>query len=453
MVKLSDLLGINARAADYLRLNYKQARQRADDKLVTKMLLARTKIKHPKLLATLSNREDVSGFDWTQLEGGFVIKPVSGLGGQGVLVVRRKLKNKQRWVVGEGKHVGVADLRLHASDIVDGRYSRNGLNDRAMIEERVKIHPKFRKLAVGGTPDVRVIVYNRVPVMAMLRIPTEESGGKANLHQGAIGLGVDIATGITTHGVYKDRLIDFFPDSNKKVNGLTLPNWNDILLMAVKTQMVSRLNYLSVDFLIDFEKGPLVLELNDQPGLSIQLANRAGLKKRLERVEGLEIETAEKGVRVAKALFAARFARKVGPIGGEKQVVGVYETVGVKPDVGNRIEIVAKIDTGARGTSIDEKLANELGLLKPEHILWEKKYKSALGEEIRRVIEVDFRLRGRRIKAKASVTKRHTLRFQMIIGRRDLEGFIVNPRLIKTKKAAWRSASHKISPVVKRRVS
>ncbi len=453
MAKLSDLLGINARAADYLRGNYKNARKRADDKLLTKGLLARAKIPHPKLLAKLTNREAVNDFDWLKFEAGFAIKPAQGLGGQGVLVVRRKLKDREKWVIAGGKQIGVDDLRLHASDIIEGRYSRNGVPDTAMIEERVKVHPKFRKLAVGGTPDARVIVYNRVPVMAMLRIPTEESGGKANLHQGAIGLGIDMATGISTHGVYKDRLIDFFPDSKKKVNGITIPNWNDILVMAVKAQLAAKLNYLAVDFLIDFEKGPLVLELNDQPGLSIQLANRAGLKKRLERVEGLEIETAEKGVRVAKALFAARFAKKVGPIGGEKQVVGVYETVGLKPDKGNRVEITAKMDTGARGTSIDEQLVAELGLLKPEHILWEKKYKSALGEEVRRVIEVDFRMRGRRIKAKASVTKRHALRFRMIIGRRDLKGFIVNPRLIKTRKGAWKSASHKAGAVKKRIVS
>jgi len=37
--------------------------------------------------------------------------------------------------------------------------------------------------------------------MAMLRLPTKESGGKANLQQGAIGLGIDMASGVTTSAV------------------------------------------------------------------------------------------------------------------------------------------------------------------------------------------------------------------------------------------------------------
>ncbi|HBZ98517.1 MAG TPA: alpha-L-glutamate ligase-like protein, partial [Pseudomonas sp.] len=39
-------------------------------------------------------------------------------------------------------------------------------------------------------PDIRIIVLMGYPIMAMLRLPTRQSGGKANLHQGAIGVGV-----------------------------------------------------------------------------------------------------------------------------------------------------------------------------------------------------------------------------------------------------------------------
>lgn len=429
MAKFSDILGINARAADYLRLNYKQARKRADDKLVTKRMLRMAKIPHPRLLKKFVDRASIEAYDFHKLDelAGFVIKPTAGLGGQGVMVVKRKLKDKEKWVLADGRIVGMGDLKLHSSDIVEGRYSRNGLPDVAMVEERVKIHPKFRKLAVGGTPDVRVIIYNKVPVMAMLRLPTEESGGKANLHQGAIGLGIDIATGITTHGVYKDELIDRFPDTDKKVNGIAIPNWVKILRMASETQIVSKLNYLSVDMLIDEEKGPVVLELNDQPGLSIQIANRAGLKKRLERVEGLEVDSAEKGVRIARALFAGEFAARVKFSAEEKAVAKVFDKIKLKPDKGKRVMIHVKIDTGAYSTSIDKDLATKLGLLKPEHVLLERKFKSALGEEVRRLIEVDFILHGRRIKTAASVTSRGHLEYNMIIGRRDLKGFLIDP--------------------------
>lgn len=433
MARLPDLLGINARAADYLRLNFKGPRRRADDKLSTKRMLRLGQIPHPRLLKKLVSREDVFRFDWTKLESGFAIKPAQGLGGRGVMVVRKKLKDKEKWpLVGDGL-VGVEDFRLHASDIIEGRYSRNSLSDVAMVEERVKIHPKFRKLAVEGTPDVRVIVYNNVPVMAMLRLPTEESGGKANLHQGAIGLGIDIATGITTHGVYKDEPIRYLPDTNKKVNGIAIPFWNDILKLAVQTQIISKLNYLSVDFLLDSEKGPLVLELNDQPGLSIQIANRIGLKRRLEQVEGLEVESEEKGVRIAKTLFASQFASRVRLSTVEKKLIGVFETIKIRTGKKKRVSVPAKIDTGALSTSIDERLANELGLLTKENILLQKKFKSSLGEQERPVIRFVFWLKGKRIVTRSSITHRKELRRMVIIGRRDLKEFLVDAADVSEK--------------------
>ena len=433
MAKLRDILGINARSADYLRQNSKRARKRADNKLLTKRLLRLAQIPHPRLLSRLKNRKAVEKFNWPSLEGGFVIKPVQGFGGRGVLVVKKKLPDGEKWVAVDGKMISGADFKFHSLDIIEGRYSRNGLSDAAMVEERVKIHPKFRKLAIGGSPDVRVIVYNKVPVMAMLRLPTEESGGKANLHQGAIGLGIDMATGITTHGVYKDEPIRYFPDTDKKVNGIAIPFWNEILKLAIQAQTTSKLNFLSVDFLIDSEKGPLVLEINDQPGLSIQIANRIGLKRRLEQVEGLEVESAEKGVRIAKTLFASRFASRVRLAGAEKKVVGIFETIKIKTGKKKRVAVPAKIDTGALSTSIDERLAKELSLLTPENILLAKKFKSSLGEQERPVIRFVFWLGGTKIVTRASITHRKELRRMVIIGRRDLKEFLVDAADVSEK--------------------
>ena len=427
MVKLTDILGINARSAEYLRMNTKMARKRADDKLLTKKVLKKQKISHPELLGVLTNHRKVNDFNWEKLVGGFVIKPVKGFGGQGIMLVRKSVKEPGKFLLSDGRRVTAEDLRLHALDIVEGRYSHNNLPDKAMIEERIRIHPKFKKMAVGGAPDIRVIVFNKVPVMAMLRLPTEESGGKANLHQGALGLGIDMATGITTHGVYKNEPLKYFPETNKKVNGITIPHWDKILRMSIQTQMASKLAYLSVDMLIDAEKGPVVLELNDQPGLSIQLANMQGLKKRLERVEGITVSDADKGVKIAKTLFASEFANRVKFETAEKRLVKVFDRVKIKPHKGKRVFIDVKVDTGAYSTSIDKKLAEKLGLLNSEHILLEKKFKSALGEEIRRLVEVDFVLKGRKIKSCASITSRSHLQYSMIIGRRDLKGFFIDP--------------------------
>lgn len=425
-------MGINARSADYLRGNFKAARLRADDKLVTKRVLAKHKIAHPRLLTKFKTTKNIAGYDWQKLAGGFVIKPAGGLGGKGVLVVKKKVPDKDRFVLSNGREVKVEDLRLHTADIIEGRFSRNSLPDTAMVEERVKIHPTFRKLAVGGTPDVRVIVYNHVPVMAMLRIPTEESGGRANLHQGAIGLGIDMATGITTFGVYKDGLINHFPDTNKKVNGIVLPFWKKILTMAVETQMASKLNYLSVDMLIDQEKGPLVLELNDQPGLSIQLANKAGLAKRLERVEGLEVETAEKGVNIGRTLFASKFASRVRRTLEGQIVVRNLESVVVLSAANKKMPVLAKVDTGAYSTSIDKTLAKELGLLGKDNILFDKKFRSSLGTEHRTLIKLVFWLGGNKVVSRAGVSDRHELRRKILIGRRDLKGYLIDPLRYKT---------------------
>lgn len=407
-------------------LNFKAARKRADDKILTKNMLIKTKISHPELITKFGRLKRVRKYDWMALEGGFVIKPAKGLGGNGVLVVRRKMKDvPDRWVLTTGKQVGQEDLILHTLDIIEGRYSRNGLADTAMVEERVKIHPKFRKLSAGGTPDVRVIVYNKIPVMAMLRLPTLESGGKANLHQGAIGLGIDMATGITTYGVHKDQILTRFPHSDKKVNGMVIPNWGVILRMAVETAMASKLNYLSIDFLLDEEKGPLVLELNDQPGLSIQLANRAGLRKRLERVEGLEVESVEQAVNIGRTLFASQFARRVSEAMEEKRIIGVFEKVKLKVGKKKKIEVDAKIDSGAYSTSIDEGLAKELGLLQNDNVLWKKKFKNALGEQERPVIKLVFWLKGKKVVTRAGIANRHGLRRKLIIGRRDLKQFYI----------------------------
>jgi len=430
MAKLSDILGMNARSADFLLLNKKSARKRADDKLLTKRMLRRTHVPHPKLLGVLKDARVVRDFDWGKLTSGFVIKPVQGFGGQGIILIKRPAKEERMFWTVEGKKVSVDDLVLHSMDIVEGKYSHNNLPDKAMIEERITIHPKFKKLAVGGAPDVRVIVFNKIPVMAMLRLPTEESGGKANLHQGAIGLGIDMATGITTHGVYKNSQLKYFPDTNKKVNGITVPYWNKILLMATKTQRISHLPYLSVDMLIDRDRGPVVLELNDQPGLSIQLANMTGLRRRLQRVEGLEVASSEKGVKIGKALFASKFANRVTYLGEDKPVLGIFESIKVKTGKKKWVEVPCKIDTGARSTSIDQSLALELGLLVPENVLWIKKVKNSLGFEERTMIAVTFKLKGRVIRTRASLTNRSNLRRQFLIGRRDLKEFMVDPAII-----------------------
>ncbi len=459
-MKSSHILGLNSRNHLYLsRYNSRRGREIADSKYLTKKLLRRRKLPHPRLLAYFDTAEKLAKFDWSQLSENFVIKPAAGYAGEGIVLIRKRIKDRKFQLM-DGSTVSLDDLKLHILDILAGRFDKYDLPGAAMIEERVKKHPRFKRYAYQGTPDVRVIVFNKVPVMAMLRLPTPESRGRANLHQGAVGVGIDLATGITTSAVHWDKPIKtvddrrwrvgvedrrskvdiqnnpssilhlpppsstiHLPSSNLKLNGLRLPWWDQILELSIQAQTIVPLGYMAVDFLLDPDKGPLIIELTARPGLSIQLANQAGLQRRLERVDGLDILPG-KGIEVAKALFAERFADKVVADRGQK-IVSVFETAKLRDAKGEKHEISAKIDTGAFRSSIDRRLAVDFGLLAGRTVLWHDTYVSALGRQQRPIIPVTFWLGGRKVDTAANVSDRGKLKEKLLVGRRDLSTFII----------------------------
>jgi hypothetical protein len=311
-------------------------------------------------------------------------------------------------------------LESHIMDIFEGVYSLQALPDTAYIEERITPHHFFKRLTEVGLPDIRVIVCNCVPVMAMIRIPTEESKGKANIHMGAIAAGIDLRTGITKHAIYKGKSTLFFPNTKNKIRGIKIPEWDKILQIATKTQLISKLGYAGVDIVIDEHIGPMVLEINARPGLSIQNANLASLRSRLERIENLNTTSVERVIEVAKSLFAEKFAENIAVA---PQVLHVIEPITVHEN-GNVVSVEAKLDTGAYRTSIGEELAHELQipiLDKKIHIT------SASGQQDRPAVRVHFTLAGKRISTIATIAKRAHLQYPVIIGRRDLKGFLVNP--------------------------
>ncbi|MCX6706074.1 MAG: ATP-grasp domain-containing protein [Candidatus Woesebacteria bacterium] len=345
-MKLSSILGLNARTQQFsYRVNTARGKKTADSKLQTATVLKKAGIPSPEIFNKFRKPEDVFKFAWESLPGEFALKPSRGMGGEGIIVVKKKAK---------------------------------------------------------------------------------ESGGRANLHQGALGVGVDIATGITTKAIWHGEQIVYKPGTERKLRGIKVPFWTTCLETAVKSQIISGLGYLGVDIVLHPEKGPMVLELNAQPGLQIQLANMTGLKKRLERVEDLEVRDAEHGVKIAKALFAERFLDRVKAEEGIK-TINVWETVRIVNSADEKADILAKIDTGAWRTSIDRQTAIDLGLLGKSNILWEKTVKSSMGKEVRPIIAIRFYLAGRRIKTVASIANREGLKSKLIIGRQDLGGFLVNP--------------------------
>ncbi len=413
------ILGMNARNFLYIRrLNKRSAKERADDKLATKQRLLAEGVPTTGLLAAFTHFTEVRAFDWTALPSDFVVKPARGYGGEGIIVVR-KWDGKQGVRVGGGT-LGVHELEQHMFDILDGAYSMDHLGDSAFIEERLVVAGTLKKLSAGGVPDIRVIVAERVPVMAMLRLPTEASGGKGNLQQGAVGVGIDMRTGITTYGVYYKHPVVHLPGTKTKVRGIKVPQWDTILSIAARAQEASGLGFAGIDIVLDEHRGPLVLEVNARPGLKIQLANRTSLRTRLERVGGMSVSSPERGVELAKKLFAED---TLADVPEETNVLHVIEKVTLFGQNGKKV-VQAKIDTGAWRTALDHELVRELGL-DPHH--QKVRIRSGSGEQERHTVRLTMRLRNKEIETVASYNDRRHMRFPLIIGRRDLKGFLVDP--------------------------
>ncbi|MCX7996987.1 MAG: aspartyl protease family protein [Patescibacteria group bacterium] len=415
-------LGMNARNYLYIYpYNTGEAKRRADDKLATKSMLLKNGIATPAMYAQFENRKQIQEFDWSSLpERGFVIKPARGYAGGGIIAFRKFKNGIATSVVGE--QYTIDQIQSHAFDVLDGGFSLQYLPDKCFIEERLVPYPMFRKLGAIGVPDIRVIVFHHIPVMAMLRFPTEESGGKANLSLGAIAFGIDMRTGITTAAYSKKGMVKVIPSTKVKTRGIKIPNWDQILLLAARTQQASGLGYAGIDVVLDREGNPNILEVNARPGLAIQNANLDSLRTRLERIENIPIPSPERGVEVAKSLFAQAFSEKVQP---ETKILTVIQPVTVS--WGNRsIQVEAKLDTGAYRTSIDRRLVNELGLPytgETVHVT------SASGQGERPLVRANILLSGRKINSLASVTDRRKMKFPVIIGRKDLGGFLIKPVL------------------------
>ena len=194
------------------------------------------------------------------------------------------------------------DLKRHMSNVVSGLYSLGGRTDYAIVEDLVLIDPIFEPVSYEGVPDIRLILYHGYPVMGMLRLATSESDGKANLHQGAIGVGLDIATGHSIAAVQNNRVVTQHPDTGNALADLQVPNWAQLLELASSCYEMTGLGYLGADIVLDRQRGPLLLELNARPGLTIQVSNQAGLEPRLVRVDALETHHAGVEERVAFAV-------------------------------------------------------------------------------------------------------------------------------------------------------
>jgi len=303
-MRKTGVLGLNERNADFImRHNPRRLFPRVDDKVITKELALAAGMAVPDLYGVIVHQAEVRNFSTiVENKSSFVIKPAQGSGGDGILVVTgRSDRKRDSFRLSNGMLISEGELQHHISNIVGGQYSLSGNRDKALIEYCVRFDPTFAEVSYQGVPDIRVIVYKGYPAMAMVRLPTRASDGKANLHQGAVGAGVDLAAGRTLSGVLNDLVVEEHPDTGTPVAGLEIPQWDFILESSAKGFEVTGLGYLGVDMVIDADRGPLILEMNARPGLNIQIANCSGLSSRIARVDEILNKAATPSERAAIA--------------------------------------------------------------------------------------------------------------------------------------------------------
>ncbi|MCO6524252.1 MAG: alpha-L-glutamate ligase-like protein [Candidatus Schmidhempelia sp.] len=285
-LRAKGIMGINQRNADYiLKYNKRHLYPLVDDKILTKQKAIEAGIHVPDLYGIVRTEHDIAQIGTILADHrDFVIKPAQGSGGDGITVVADRY-DEQRFKTISGRLISLSEIQYQLSNIITGLYSLGGMRDNAIIEYRVKPDSIFKSISFEGVPDIRIIVLMGYPVMAMLRLPTRQSNGKANLHQGAIGVGIDLSTGKTLNGTWLNEKIERHPDTDNDVSGIVLPDWQKFMQLAASCYELVGLGYIGVDLVLDQQKGPLILEINARPGLNIQIANDTGIYQRTRKIE------------------------------------------------------------------------------------------------------------------------------------------------------------------------
>lgn len=307
LLRRAGILGMNARNVSYIaRYNDRSAYPLVDDKLKTKLLAEEFDIKTPGLRQVVRQQHEIGHFSDMAVDlEGFAIKPSKGSGGKGITVVQRR--EGEQYVKASGAHLSLEYLKRHLSNILAGLYSLGGKPDVAIVEDLVRPTALLSKYSYQGVPDIRIVVFQGYPVMAMVRLSTSASDGKANLHQGAVGVGLDISTGHALNAVQFNRKILLHPDTGLPMSEIQIDDWDTMLIMAARCYEATGLGYIGVDLVLDETEGPLLLELNARPGLTIQMANGKGLLPRLRNIESLKRPhfTPEKRAAYAMTTFGA----------------------------------------------------------------------------------------------------------------------------------------------------
>lgn len=281
------ILGMNCRNRDFIgRYNPRERFPLVDDKLKTKLLSKEFGLATPQLRFVISEQHQISTIEQQLYRlKGFAIKPAKGSGGKGILVIAQQ--REQQFIKPSGVILDIADIRRHMTNTLAGLYSLGGKPDVVIVEDLIEADDSFQGYSHEGVPDIRIVVFQGYPIMAMLRLATHASDGKANLHQGAVGVGLDIATGRCLQAVQFSRPLTHHPDTHRPLNELQIADWRNMLILAAQCYEMTGLGYIGTDIVLDRQRGPQLLELNARPGLAIQIANGQGLLPRLRHIEAL----------------------------------------------------------------------------------------------------------------------------------------------------------------------
>ncbi|MBS8121842.1 tyrosine/phenylalanine carboxypeptidase domain-containing protein [Candidatus Vampirococcus lugosii] len=331
----SGILGINSRNLQYIKkFNPKKVTRLADNKQKTKNFLKERGIPVPQTYGIISNRSQLYDFDFAKMPSkNFVVKPNKGSKGKGIYIVKyidelkNQLKNSGENIVSKknnflksflgfdlkskfdyhyktgGEIISDDVLRRYLVDILDGRYSITFGQDKILVEEKLNPGINFRKYCRHGLADIRVIVFNLIPVAAMIRVPTAESGGKANIAQGGVGLGVEVGSGKVKSMYFKKEIFTkSFPGEYADIYNKKVPFWNDILMYSSEIQYFVNLGYLALDWVVT-DDGPKLLEINARAGLEVQSASVLKLRNRLEKISDIHVNDPQKGVEISKSIF------------------------------------------------------------------------------------------------------------------------------------------------------
>ncbi len=401
------ILWQNARNLLYIKWEeFLASKKLADSKLGTKKFLAAHKVAVPETLGIIKKLSENTKERILALEPPFVVKPNNGYGGKWILIVDEK-SAEWNFITNSGEIYTPSELREHLNYILEWFFSLSGGRDRVIIEKKIILTKEIELFATYGLPDIRVIAYNKVPVMAMIRIPTKESDGKANIHGWACAAWIDIWTGKITSISHRGKTVKSVPGIGD-IRGITIPRWDDILSLVVKVQKVTGIKFLGCDVVLDEFLGPLLLEMNIRPGLEIQNVNLTPLRERLDKLEGVDVGTIEKWVRLGRDLFSGDVEERIKSVSG-KEVVGSKEYV--------------KIWYG-------EKHYNYLS-----HIRISKS-ESTLGKDFaKNILKIDTQKRDKvRLECEILWIKR-TIRFEIseqsneniVLGKNALRGFLIDP--------------------------